>query len=101
MQVTLAQQGKGVSADLDLSLVLRVEEHPVTDFHGADVRADPGNSSPGEPTTHRGCRGDDDACRRPPLTGLGVEGHEHAVVQHPDRQLVIGRLTAHQDALLS
>lgn len=41
LQVPLPHDQVCAALHLDLVLVLRIEQHPVTDLHGADVVADP------------------------------------------------------------
>lgn len=89
MQVTLTQQDETLTTDLDLGLVFWVEQNPVPHFDLADMRPDSGDSRPGESTTHLSSGGYDDPSVRASFTCLGVERHQDAIVQHPNRKLVV------------
>ncbi len=100
MYVALAQHHVELTVDLDLRLVLRVEQDAVVDLDGSHVRPDGNHPAPRQTTsTHLSGGGDQDAPARPALALLLVDGDQHAVMEHPDRGLLPGRLGDLRDTL--
>ncbi|GDY54021.1 hypothetical protein SVIO_046440 [Streptomyces violaceusniger] len=95
VQIALPHQDVRDPADLDLGPVLRVVEHPVTGLHGPYVLPDRDHLGPGQPSADGRGGGDDDSAGRPALALRNVGADQHAVVQHPDGQLVMGRVRTH------
>jgi hypothetical protein len=89
VHIALAQDDVVVAADLDLVAVLRVEQHVVAGLHGPDVRADGNDLGPRQTLGHLRRRRDEDAARRLALTLARRHRHQHAVVEHLDRELVV------------
>ena len=85
MHITLTQQHVVMALQLDLAPVLRFKEHPVTDIHGAHVRANAHDPCPGKASANLcRCR-DHDATTGAPLTVFGALPNQHAVMEQPDR----------------
>jgi Mycolic acid cyclopropane synthetase len=88
--VPFSQQDVLAAVQLDRGTVVRVEEHPVADHDGADVRSDADSGRPGQAPAHRRGRRDDDARGRAAFALGPFELDEYSVVQHPDRQSGLG-----------
>src|SRR5262245_35768863 len=91
MDVALAQHDVVAALHLDLVAVFGREQHEIADLGRAHVLAVGDDLRPHQPLRHLRRRRDEDATLAAPLA-VGVrDAHEHAVVEHLDRQLVVGR----------
>lgn len=95
MKVAFAQHHVVDTLDLDLIAILRVEQHLVTHLGGPDVLAERHDLGPYEPLGQLRRRRDQDPARRAPLRIVVRYPHQQPVVEHLDRQLVVGRHEAH------
>lgn len=88
MHIPLTEDDVVATLHLDLVAVLGVEQHLIAGFHGTHVRTDGDDRCPHQSLAHlRGGR-DEDATGGTTLAIVAAEMHEHAIVEHLDREAI-------------
>ena len=90
MQVSFAEHDVVLAADFDLVAVFRAEQDAIADLGTAHVLAEGDDLGPDESLRHLCCCGDDDATHRPTLALTIGDVDEQAIVEHLDRELLVG-----------
>jgi alpha/beta superfamily hydrolase len=90
VQIALAQHDVVLAADFDLVAVFRAEQDAVADLGTAHVLPERDHLGPYEPLRHLRRGGDDDAAHRTALTLPIRDVDEQPIVEHLDRELLVG-----------
>lgn len=90
MDVTFAQHDVVRTAHFNLVPVLGAEQHPVSHFGSTNVRAERDHLGPHQSLGDLGRGGNQNATRGPTLTLILWNADQHPVIEHLDRQLLVG-----------
>ena len=88
VHISFAKEYVRLPPNLDLSPIVRVEQHPITDLDGTYIGTSGDHPCPRQPPAHLCRRRNHDPGRRTPLACVAVHSHEDPVVEHADRQFV-------------
>lgn len=90
LQVPFPHDQVSAPTHFDFELVVRVEQHPVTDLDSTDVMTDAVHLTPAQPLGYLRGRWDQDSPTTASLAVFTHKAHDHTVVEHLNFELAFG-----------